>query len=215
MRTHIHREGRRMLIITYIILIAINAMVFTYTAHWLFAIILMLSLLIIVFMTYFFRNPMRVIEVDDPKFLIAPAEYFHEERLQVSIFMSPFNVHANWYPIEGKVLVSSHQKGRHKGAWLPKSSTENERSLVVLEHANGTQVAVRQVAGAMARRIVTYAKPGMEVKRNQHMGFIKLGSRVDMYLPLNTEMEVEVGDLVHGNETIMGRLPDHIDEKNE
>ena len=221
MKTHIHREGRRMLLITYLILIATNAVTFCYTAHWLFAITLLLSVLIIVFMTYFFRNPMRVIEVDDPNYLIAPAdgrvvviepvmetEYFHEERLQVSIFMSPFNVHANWYPIEGKVLVSSHQKGRHKGAWLPKSSTENERSLVVLQHANSTQIAVRQIAGAMARRIVTYAKPGMEVKRNQHMGFIKLGSRVDMYLPLNTEMDVEVGDLVHGNETIMGRLSD-------
>ncbi len=221
MRTHIHREGRRMLLITYAILIAINTVVFLYTAVWIFAIILLLSLLICIFITFFFRNPMRVIEVDDPNFLIAPAdgrvvviepvmenEYFHDERLQVSIFMSPFNVHANWYPVEGKVLVSTHQKGRHKGAWLPKSSTENERSLVVLEHSSGVQIAVRQVAGAMARRIVTYAKPGMEVKRNQHMGFIKLGSRVDMYLPVDTEMEVEVGDLVHGNETIMGRLPD-------
>lgn len=221
MRTHIHREGRRMLLITHAILIAINVVVFLYTALWLFFIVLLLSLLISIFVTYFFRNPMRVIEVDDPNFLIAPAdgrvvviepvtenEYFHDERLQVSIFMSPFNVHANWYPVEGKVLVSTHQKGRHKGAWLPKSSTENERSLVVLEHQSGVQVAVRQVAGAMARRIVTYAKPGMEVKRNQHLGFIKLGSRVDMYLPVDTEMEVEVGDPVHGNETIMGRLPD-------
>lgn len=221
MRTHIHREGRRMLLITLFILAAVNVVVFYYTAHWVFAIVLLLSMLLSLFMTYFFRSPMRVIEVDDPNYLIAPAdgrvvviepvmenEYFHDERLQVSIFMSPFNVHANWYPIEGKVLVSSHQKGRHKGAWLPKSSIENERSLVVMEHANGEQIAVRQIAGAMARRIVTYAKPGMEVKRNQHMGFIKLGSRVDMYLPLDTEMEVEVGDLVHGNETIMGRLAD-------
>lgn len=221
MRTHIHREGRRMLLITFFILAAVNVVVFYYTAHWVFAIVLLLSMLLSLFMTYFFRSPMRVIEVDDPNYLIAPAdgrvvviepvmenEYFHAERLQVSIFMSPFNVHANWYPVEGKVLVSSHQRGRHKGAWLPKSSIENERSLVVLEHANGEQIAVRQIAGAMARRIVTYAKPGMEVKRNQHMGFIKLGSRVDMYLPLDTEMEVEVGDLVHGNETIMGRLAD-------
>jgi len=221
MRARIHREGRRMLLITYTLLTAINVVVFIYTAHWIFAIVLLFSLLLTIFITYFFRNPLRVIEVDDPNFLIAPAdgrvvviepvmenEYFHDERLQVSIFMSPFNVHANWYPIEGKVLVSTHQKGRHKGAWLPKSSTENERSLVVLEHSNGTQVAVRQVAGAMARRIVTYAKPGMEVTRNQHLGFIKLGSRVDMYLPLNTEMDVEVGDAVHGNETILGRLSD-------
>lgn len=174
--------------------------------------------MLLVFVTYFFRNPVRVLEVDDPDFLIAPAdgkvvvveptmenEYFHEERLQVSIFMSPFNVHANWYPIEGKIIVSEHQKGRHKGAWLPKSSTENERSLVVIETPRKVQIAVRQIAGAMARRIVTYAKVGKQSHRNTHLGFIKLGSRVDMYLPLNTEMFVAVGDTVRGNETIIGR----------
>lgn len=221
MRTRIHREGRRMLLITLLIVLAIDITVFFYTPRWLFAVVVLVSMLVMLFVTYFFRNPMRIVELDDPHFLLAPAdgrvvviepvmenEYFHEERLQVSIFMSPFNVHANWYPIEGKVLVSEHQKGRHRAAWLPKSSSENERSLVVLETDNGVQIAVRQVAGAMARRIVTYAKPGMQVKRNQHLGFIKLGSRVDMYLPLNTEMDVEVGDSVSGNETILGRLAD-------
>ncbi len=221
MRTRIHREGRRMLLIMLLIVLAIDITVFFYTPRWLFAVVVLVSMLVMLFVTYFFRNPMRIVELDDPHFLLAPAdgrvvviepvmenEYFHEERLQVSIFMSPFNVHANWYPIEGKVLVSEHQKGRHRAAWLPKSSSENERSLVVLETDNGVQIAVRQVAGAMARRIVTYAKPGMQVKRNQHLGFIKLGSRVDMYLPLNTEMDVEVGDSVSGNETILGRLAD-------
>lgn len=221
MRTRIHREGRRMLLIMLLIVLAIDITVFFYTPRWLFAVVVLVSVLVMLFVTYFFRNPMRIVELDDPHFLLAPAdgrvvviepvmenEYFHEERLQVSIFMSPFNVHANWYPIEGKVLVSEHQKGRHRAAWLPKSSSENERSLVVLETDNGVQIAVRQVAGAMARRIVTYAKPGMQVKRNQHLGFIKLGSRVDMYLPLNTEMDVEVGDSVSGNETILGRLAD-------
>ena len=108
------------------------------------------------------------------------------------------------------MLVSEHQKGRHKGAWLPKSSIENERSLVVIETPNKVQIALRQVAGAMARRIVTYAKPGHQAHRNTHLGFIKLGSRVDMYLPLNTEMFVEVGEAVRGNETIIGRLADNI-----
>ena len=171
------------------------------------------------FVSYFFRNPVRVLEIDDPNFIIAPAdgrvvvvepteenEYFHEPKLQVSIFMSPFNVHANWYPVEGNIIVSEHQKGRHKGAWLPKSSTENERSLVVIETPTKVQIAVRQVAGAMARRIVTYAKPGHQAHRNTHLGFIKLGSRVDMYLPLNTEMYVAVGESVRGNETVIGRL---------
>ena len=218
-RVKIHREGRNTIIGLTLVLFVVNIIAFMYTALWLFAILLLLSAILLVFVTYFFRNPVRVLELDDPNFLVAPAdgrvvvveptmenEYFHEERLQVSIFMSPFNVHANWYPIEGTILVSEHQKGRHQGAWLPKSSTENERSLVVIETPSKVQIAVRQIAGAMARRIVTYAKVGKQSHRNTHLGFIKLGSRVDMYLPLNTEMFVAVGDLVRGNETIIGRL---------
>ncbi len=220
-RLHIHREGRNTLIGLVMALFIINVAVYIYSPHWIFALILVLTAILLTFVTYFFRNPVRVIEVDDPNFLIAPAdgrvvvveptmenEYFHEERLQVSIFMSPFNVHANWYPIEGTILVSEHQKGRHKGAWLPKSSTENERSLVVIETPSKVQIAVRQIAGAMARRIVTYARAGKQSHRNTHLGFIKLGSRVDMYLPLDTEMFVEVGDVVCGNETIIGRIQD-------
>lgn len=218
-KLRVHREGRNIIIGLVFLLFAINVPIFLYFPHWAFAVTLILTALLLVFVTYFFRNPVRVLEVDDPKFLIAPAdgrvvvieptmenEYFHEERLQVSIFMSPFNVHANWYPIEGDIIVSEHQKGRHKGAWLPKSSTENERSLVVIETPSKIQIAVRQIAGAMARRIVTYAKPGNCSQRNHHMGFIKFGSRVDMYLPLDTEMFVEVGEHVRGNETIIGRL---------
>ncbi len=218
----IHREGRNLIIGTVLLLFIINVVVFMYfPQRWIFAVSLVLTAALLVFVTYFFRNPIRVLEVDDPNFLIAPAdgrvvviepteenEYFHEKKLQVSIFMSPFNVHANWYPIEGTVLVSEHQKGRHKGAWLPKSSTENERSLVVIETPSKVQIAVRQIAGAMARRIVTYAKPGKTCHRNTHLGFIKLGSRVDMYLPLDTEMFVAVGEAVRGNETIIGRLAD-------
>ncbi|MBR1717495.1 MAG: phosphatidylserine decarboxylase family protein [Paludibacteraceae bacterium] len=221
-KIRIHREGRNLIIGTVLLLFIINVVVFMYfPQRWIFAVSLVLTAALLVFVTYFFRNPIRVLEVDDPNFLIAPAdgrvvviepteenEYFHEKKLQVSIFMSPFNVHANWYPIEGTVLVSEHQKGRHKGAWLPKSSTENERSLVVIETPSKVQIAVRQIAGAMARRIVTYAKPGKTCHRNTHLGFIKLGSRVDMYLPLDTEMFVTVGEAVRGNETIIGRLAD-------
>ena len=218
-RLHVHREGRNIIIGLVFLLFAINVPVYLYVNHWVFAITLLLTAALLVFVTYFFRNPIRVLEVDDPNFIIAPADgrvvvieptkendYFHDERLQVSIFMSPFNVHANWYPIEGEILVSEHQKGRHKGAWLPKSSTENERSLVVIETPSKVRIAVRQIAGAMARRIVTYAKVGNKSMRNHHLGFIKLGSRVDMYLPLDTEMFVEVGDHVRGNETIIGRI---------
>ena len=216
----IHREGRNIIVGLTFLIFAINVPIYLFGAsNWIFAITLLLSTALLVFVTYFFRNPVRVLEVDDPNFLIAPAdgrvvviepteenEYFHEKRLQVSIFMSPFNVHANWYPIEGDVLVSQHQKGRHQGAWLPKSSTENERSLVVIETPNKVQVAVRQIAGAMARRIVTYAKAGKQAHRNEHLGFIKFGSRVDMYLPLDTEIFVAMGEHVRGNETIIGRI---------
>jgi len=218
----IHREGRNIIVGLTFLIFAINVPIYLYMAHWIFAIALLLSATLLVFVTYFFRNPVRVLEVDDPNFLISPAdgrvvvieptmehEYFHEERLQVSIFMSPLNVHANWYPIEGTILVSDHQKGRHQGAWLPKSSTENERSLVVIETPNKVQIAVRQIAGAMARRIVTYAKVGKHSHRNEHLGFIKFGSRVDLYLPLDTDIFVAVGEHVKGNETIIGRINDN------
>lgn len=221
-RPRIHREGRNPIIGLVLLLFIVNVIVYmSVSSHWALGVSLTITSILLVFVTYFFRNPVRVLEIDDPNFVIAPAdgrvvviepteenEYFHEKRLQVSIFMSPFNVHANWYPIEGTILVSSHQKGRHKGAWLPKSSTENERSLIVIETPSKMQIAVRQVAGAMARRIVTYAKVGKQCHRNTHLGFIKLGSRVDMYLPLNTEMFVDVGDSVRGNETIIARLQD-------
>lgn len=218
-RIRIHREGRGMIATLTLLIFAVNVPMFMYMPTWLSAITLVLSATLLVFVTYFFRNPTRIVEVSDEKLLVAPAdgrivvvepteenEYFHEKRLQVSIFMSPFNVHANWYPIEGTVLVSQHQDGRHQGAWLPKSSTENERSLVVIETAEKVQLAVRQIAGAMARRIVTYAKPGSKAQRNEHFGFIKFGSRVDLYLPLDTEIFVKVGEAVTGNETIIGRL---------
>lgn len=219
-QSRIHKEGRAIIIGTTFLLFAINVLIFTLcNSNWTYAVAVILSAMLLVFVTYFFRNPVRVLNVDDPKFLISPAdghvvvieptvenEYFHEKRLQVSIFMSPFNVHANWYPIEGKVLVSEHQKGHHMAAWLPKSSSENERSLVVIETPNKVQIGVRQIAGAMARRIVTYAKPDGRATRNTHLGFIKFGSRVDLYLPLDTEMFVKVGDSVTGNDTILGRL---------
>ena len=215
----IHREGRGIIVTLTFLIFAVNVPIYLYMSNWIFAITLLLSATLLVFVTYFFRNPRRILEVSDPNLLIAPAdgrvvviepttenEYFHDKRLQVSIFMTPFNVHANWYPIEGKVLVSEHQDGYHKGAWLPKSSTENERSLVVIETPSKVQIAVRQIAGAMARRIVTYAKAGGQSHRNEHFGFIKFGSRVDMYLPLDTEIFVSVGEQVTGNETIIGRI---------
>lgn len=134
------------------------------------------------------------------------SEYLHREVIQLSVFMTVFNVHANWFPVDGKVIYSTHHAGRFMAAYLPKSSTENERSTVVIETPAGQRVLMRQVAGAMARRIVTYAEPGTESRIDDHMGFIKFGSRIDLYLPLGTEIKVNIDDKVVGGVTLVGRL---------
>lgn len=129
-----------------------------------------------------------------------------EQCIQISIFMSVFNVHANWYPVNGKILYYNHNDGNFMRANLPKSSTENERSTVVVETANRTKVLFRQVAGALARRIVTYAKEGDECHINQQMGFIKFGSRVDIFLPMDAEVMVNLKQSVVGNQTVIAKL---------
>lgn len=133
-------------------------------------------------------------------------EYFHDRRIMVSIFMSILNVHANWYPVDGTVKKVSHHNGKFMKAWLPKASTENERSTVVIETPEGVEILTRQIAGAMARRIVTYAEVGEECYIDEHMGFIKFGSRVDVYLPLGTEICVTMGQLTTGNQTVIAKL---------
>jgi phosphatidylserine decarboxylase len=176
---------------------------------------------LVFFVTYllmvnFFRSPKRIFPGDVDNVVVAPADgkvvvlekvfepdHFKDERLQVSIFMSPTNVHANWYPVDGVVKRVEHQKGKFHKAWLPKASTENERSLVVIEMEDGREVLVRQIAGAMARRIVTYASVGEECFIDQHMGFIKFGSRVDLYLPLDVELKIELNQKTVGNETVI------------
>jgi phosphatidylserine decarboxylase len=133
-------------------------------------------------------------------------EILHEKRLQISIFMSVFNVHANWFPVNGTVKHVSHNNGRFMAAYLPKSSTENERSAVVVTTKNGVDILARQIAGAMARRIVTYAKVGEKCHVDEQMGFIKFGSRVDVYLPLDSEVLIEMDQKVTGNQTPIARL---------
>ncbi|MDA3845144.1 MAG: phosphatidylserine decarboxylase, partial [Vallitaleaceae bacterium] len=132
--------------------------------------------------------------------------YFKDKRIQVSIFMSVFSVHANWYPINGIVKFVKHHSGRHMAAYLPKSSFDNERSTVVIESEGKTEILMRQIAGALARRIVTYAHVGHKCCVNEHVGFIKFGSRVDVFLPLDAEIFVEVGEKTTGNDTILARL---------
>lgn len=144
----------------------------------------------------------RVVVIEE----VDEEEYFHDRRLMISIFMSPLNVHANWIPCEGTIVKVAHQKGNFMKAYLPKASTENERSMVVVETPYGVQVMARQIAGAMARRIVTYAEEGQDCFIDDHMGFIKFGSRVDVYLPLGTEVCVELGQRTTGDETIIAKL---------
>jgi phosphatidylserine decarboxylase len=133
-------------------------------------------------------------------------EYLKEKRIQVSIFMSVFNVHANWYPTKGKVVYYTHNNGRFMAANLPKSSTENERSTVVIETPNKTKILMRQIAGALARRIVTYSREGHECGVNEQMGFIKFGSRVDLFLPMDADVKVKMKQAVVGNKTIIAKL---------
>ncbi|HIT83206.1 MAG TPA: phosphatidylserine decarboxylase, partial [Candidatus Avibacteroides faecavium] len=133
-------------------------------------------------------------------------EYFHDRRIMVSIFMSILNVHANWYPVDGTVKKVAHQNGKFMKAWLPKASTDNERSMIIIETPDGKEIMARQIAGAMARRIVTYAHEGEECYIDEHMGFIKFGSRVDVYLPLGTEVCVRLGQSTVGNQTVIAKL---------
>lgn len=215
----IHKEGRFILGSLLLILFVLNLFIYMKFPLGILAANIIISALLLLFFAYFFRNPSRKIYIDDPSLVVAPAdgtivvvepveelEYFGDKRLQVSIFMSVFNVHANWYPVKGTVLKSVHHSGRHMAAFLPKSSTENERSTVVIETPMKTQILLRQIAGALARRIVTYAHAGKECHLNEQLGFIKFGSRVDLFFPLDTEIFVQVGDSTTGNETIIARL---------
>ncbi len=133
-------------------------------------------------------------------------KYFNDRRMMVSIFMSVTNVHANWFPVDGKVMSVEHFSGNYHRAWLPKASSENEHADVIIELESGEKVLCRQVAGALARRIVTYAKPGEDCFIDEHLGFIKFGSRVDLFLPINSEVCVKMGQTTVGDQTIIARL---------
>lgn len=221
MRMKVHHEGRSELITVISISIIVNGLLF-YFLHQCFLTYLILAVSVVFFLIVlnFYRSPLRVFSGDAINSIVCPAdgkivaieevyepEYFKDNRLQVSVFMSPTNVHANWFPINGTVVVKKHHNGRFKAAYLPKSSIENERSTVVVKRKDGIEILLRQVAGAMARRIVTYPEIGYEGEINEHIGFIKLGSRVDLYLPLDTQINVNLDDKVTGNETIIGTLP--------
>jgi phosphatidylserine decarboxylase len=215
-----HKEGYPTLLITILfstIIISIAKLIFpeSSVAIW-FAYILSGVLLLTV--VQFFRHPTRVHTINTNA-IVAPAdgevvvieetnedEYFKDKRIQVSIFMSPINVHVNRYPIAGIVTYAKYHAGKFLVASLPKASTENERTSVVVKHDNGTSILFRQVAGALARRIVMYSKEGDAATQCGEMGFIKFGSRVDLYLPLDAKLKVKIGDVVKGSQTIIAEF---------
>lgn len=220
MRVKIHHEGTNILIILIIILLLINIPLWLWVRP--LAIAIASTAVCGVFyllVVNFFRSPKRQFKGNPENVVVASAdgkvvaleetfedEFLHCNAIQLSVFMSVFNVHANWFPVDGEVIYSKHHSGRFMAAYLPKSSTENERSTVVIRTPDGKLVLVRQIAGAMARRIVTYAHPGVEASIQDHMGFIKFGSRVDIYLPTDTEIYVKIGDKTVGGVTEVGRL---------
>lgn len=216
----IHREGTNILILLFIVLAALNVPV------WLFlppvvlpACFSTLSLIVYSFVFNFFRCPQRhyrgerrgmVVSSVDGRVVAVErtfeAEYLKSDAIMLSVFMSPLNVHANWFPVDGKVEYVKHHSGRFLSAYLPKASTDNERSTIGLLADCGRRITVRQIAGAMARRIVTYARYGEKASIDEHLGFIKFGSRVDIYLPTDAEILVKIGDITRGGVTPIARL---------
>lgn len=219
-KIRIHREGTHTLAVSLALVLAVNAaLYFGLECKIPFYVVASISLIVYGILVNFFRCPIRLFGQDTEKVVVAPAdgkivvveeveenEYFHDRRIMVSIFMSLVNVHANWYPVDGTVKKVSHKDGKFMKAWLPKASTDNESSTVVIETPEGVEIMARQIAGAMARRIVTYAEPGEECYIDEHMGFIKFGSRVDVFLPLGTEVLVKLGQMTTGNQTVIAKL---------
>ncbi|MCL4641749.1 MULTISPECIES: phosphatidylserine decarboxylase family protein [Olivibacter] len=215
-----HKEGYTTLALSILFVFVINALVhFFYSDNSILTwIVYILSFVLLVTVIQFFRNPIRKISPSEQK-ILCPAdgkvvvieeteetEYFKDRRLQVSIFMSPINVHSNRSPITGIVKFFKYHPGKYLMAWNPKSSTLNERTTIVVESSFGVEVLFRQIAGALARRIVWYVNEGKEVKQGEEFGFIKFGSRVDVFLPIGTKVNVKLGDKVKGGITILGEF---------
>jgi phosphatidylserine decarboxylase len=216
----IHKEGYTTIAVSLLFIFVLNAIIDYRFADivWLRWAAYIASFALFIIVLQFFRNPSRTF-VNDNNLVICPAdgkvvvieettegEYFKDKRLQVSIFMSPVNVHINRNPISGIVKFFKYHPGKYLAAWNPKSSTENERTTVVVEHANGTPVLFRQIAGALARRIVWYVKEGDVVEQSKEFGFIKFGSRVDVFLPVGTKIHLELNQVVKGGITVLAEL---------
>jgi phosphatidylserine decarboxylase len=214
----IHREGRLFLIILAVLLIALNLGLKPYVPEWFFWLLVIGSVVLFFFFGQFFRSPTRKLTLEENA-VVSPAdgkivviekviedEFFNDERVQVSIFMSPVNVHLNRVPFDGTVDYYKYHPGKYLVAFHPKSSKLNERNTCVIRDKKGRQVLMRQIAGAVARRIRFYLQQGQEVKQGQELGFIKFGSRMDLFLPLNAEITVEMGQAVKAGIDVIARL---------
>ena len=216
----IHKEGYTTIIVVLFVLLLINTAIYfkiekAVVFKYIFA---GASVIFWIFMIAFFRVPKREVEINSQN-ILAPAdgeivvieetvenEYFKDRRIQVSTFMSPLNIHVNWSPVKGTVQYTKYHKGKYLVAWHPKSSTLNERSTIVLKTENGQEILVRQIAGAMARRIVTYPKKNENYNQAQQIGFIKFGSRVDVFLPLDADVKVTLHQQVRGTQTVLAKF---------
>lgn len=213
----IHKEGFSIVTFSFLILLALNILLgyFTGTNLWINIPIGIASFGFWFFLLWFFRSPKRDITPDNSK-IMCPAdgkvvvieetdenEYFKDRRIQISIFMSPLNVHENRYPVSGNVVYYKYHEGDYMVAWHPKSSTHNERTTIVVKAANGIDILIRQIAGAVARRVVCYSQVNNEVLQGQTLGFIKFGSRVDLFLPLNAKIDIKLNQKVTANKTII------------
>lgn len=216
----IHREGYKSIAVATMIFLILNLLMFWQLGSsllWLCLVFLVLSLGLVLFIVSFFRIPARKLTIHDRQ-VIAPAdgkvvvieetvdeEYFKDKRLQVSIFMSPANVHVNRNPVSGEVVYNQYHKGKYLVAWNPKSSTENERHSAVIKKGE-TEVLVKQIAGALAKRICNYLEVGQKVEQGNEFGFIKFGSRVDLLLPVGTTINVQLNEVVKGGVTVIATL---------
>ena len=223
-KIRLHHEGTSTLTVSGISLLAFNGLCFwifnrILNMPYIFYGIFIVSTVVYGIMVNFFRCPIRYFKGETDGVVVAPAdgkivviedvdeqEYFHDTRKMVSIFMSLTNVHANWFPVDGIVKKVEHQNGNYHKAWLPKASLENERSTIVIDTEKYGEILVRQIAGAMARRIVTYARQDEECYIDEHLGFIKFGSRVDVFLPTNADVKVTMNQSTVGNGTVIATL---------
>ncbi|MGD1846156.1 MAG: phosphatidylserine decarboxylase family protein [Salibacteraceae bacterium] len=216
----LHKEGTASIIIVLLVAGAIMGLSYSLAADYPIVIALgwLVSLFLVIIILQFFRAPSRPVSPEEGVVLcpadgkvvvieeVTETEFFEDKRIQVSIFMSPINVHINWAPVSGLIKYVKYHPGKYLVAWHPKSSTENERTTIVLETANQTEVLIRQIAGALARRIVHYAEEGKKVVQGGQVGFIKFGSRVDVFLPIGTEIKVTLDQKVKGNVTQLAQL---------